>query len=161
LHHFAYRCRDCEETRRFYEELLGLPLVHAIRAEDPMGDDRSYPIVQMFFAMGDGCCIAFFDVNDGEPASRQPERPHWASHLALRADSLAALNAVAARLTAAGVAVRGPIDRDTAQSIYCFDPNGIRLELTTPTAPDAEFGALNAQARDQIERWMTRKRATG
>jgi len=28
LHHFAWRCRDSEETRRFYEDLLGLPLAH-------------------------------------------------------------------------------------------------------------------------------------
>ena len=26
LHHFAWRCRDAEETRHFYEDLLGLPL---------------------------------------------------------------------------------------------------------------------------------------
>ncbi len=29
LHHNAYRCRDSEETRRFYEDFLGLPLVQA------------------------------------------------------------------------------------------------------------------------------------
>ncbi len=29
LHHNAYRCRDSEETRRFYEEFLGLPLADA------------------------------------------------------------------------------------------------------------------------------------
>jgi phospholipase C len=27
LHHNAYRCRDSEETRRFYEDFLGLPLL--------------------------------------------------------------------------------------------------------------------------------------
>ena len=26
LHHAAYRCRDSEETRAFYEDFLGLPL---------------------------------------------------------------------------------------------------------------------------------------
>jgi len=31
LHHAAYRCRDSEETRRFYEDFLGLPLVNADR----------------------------------------------------------------------------------------------------------------------------------
>jgi len=30
LHHYAYRCRDCEETRAFYEDLLGLPLVQTM-----------------------------------------------------------------------------------------------------------------------------------
>jgi len=33
LHHYACRCRDAEETRRFYQDILGLPLVHIIRAE--------------------------------------------------------------------------------------------------------------------------------
>ena len=29
LHHNAYRCRDSEETRIFYEDFLGLRLVSA------------------------------------------------------------------------------------------------------------------------------------
>ena len=33
LHHFAWRCRDSEETRRFYEDLLGLPLAHVIKSD--------------------------------------------------------------------------------------------------------------------------------
>ena len=32
LHHSAYRCRDAEETRHFYEDILGLPLVHVVKA---------------------------------------------------------------------------------------------------------------------------------
>jgi catechol 2,3-dioxygenase-like lactoylglutathione lyase family enzyme len=161
LHHFAYRCRDCEETRRFYEDLLGLPLVHAAKAEPVPGNGESCACVQMFFAMGDGCCIAFFDLGDGDGdmAANTPDRRRWASHLALRADTAAALHALRARLGAAGVDVLGPIDRGTQQSIYCFDPNGIRIELTTPTAPDAEVGELSAQARNEVARWMTHKRA--
>ena len=27
LHHNAYRCRDSEQTRRFYEDVIGLPLI--------------------------------------------------------------------------------------------------------------------------------------
>ena len=26
LHHFAWRCKDAEETRAFYEDLLGMAL---------------------------------------------------------------------------------------------------------------------------------------
>ena len=33
LHHAAYRCRDSEETRAFYEDFLGLPLVDALRID--------------------------------------------------------------------------------------------------------------------------------
>ena len=30
LHHYAYKARDAEETRHFYEDILGLPLYHII-----------------------------------------------------------------------------------------------------------------------------------
>ena len=30
LHHWAFRCRDADETRHFYEEILGLPLAAAV-----------------------------------------------------------------------------------------------------------------------------------
>ncbi len=33
LHHYAYRCRDAEETRHFYEDILGLPLYHIIQSD--------------------------------------------------------------------------------------------------------------------------------
>ena len=36
LHHNAYRCRDSEETRRFYEDFLGLPLAHTLKIEETM-----------------------------------------------------------------------------------------------------------------------------
>ena len=26
LHHYAYRAKDAEETRHFYEDILGLPM---------------------------------------------------------------------------------------------------------------------------------------
>jgi catechol 2,3-dioxygenase-like lactoylglutathione lyase family enzyme len=34
LHHNAYRCRDSEETRKFCEDFLGLPLVNAFEITD-------------------------------------------------------------------------------------------------------------------------------
>jgi catechol 2,3-dioxygenase-like lactoylglutathione lyase family enzyme len=33
LHHYAYRCRDAEETRAFYEDVLGLALVHVVKEQ--------------------------------------------------------------------------------------------------------------------------------
>ena len=33
LHHYAYRSRDAEETRHFYEDILGLPLYHIIQSD--------------------------------------------------------------------------------------------------------------------------------
>src|SRR3989344_2521584 len=33
LHHYAYKARDAEETRQFYEDILGLPLYHIIQSD--------------------------------------------------------------------------------------------------------------------------------
>ena len=33
LHHYAYRAKDAEETRHFYEDILGLPLYHIIQSD--------------------------------------------------------------------------------------------------------------------------------
>ena len=34
VHHNAYRCRDSEETRAFYEDFLGLPLAEALAIDE-------------------------------------------------------------------------------------------------------------------------------
>ena len=76
------------------------------------------------------------------PAEPSPNTPAWVNHIALRVDSVEALRAAKARLEAAGVEVLGVTDHHIIESIYFFDPNGIRLELTTPTVPLAEMEDL-------------------
>src|SRR3954453_3967585 len=141
LHHFAWRCRDSEETRHFYEDLLGLPLVHVIKSDHVPSTGEYCPYVHIFFQMRDGSCIAFFDLGDDVAALPSPNTPAWVNHIALRVDSLDELMAAKARLEAAGVDVLGPTDHHIIESIYFFDPNGIRLELTTPTVPQTEMDA--------------------
>src|ERR1051325_6135100 len=60
LHHAAYRCRDSEETRAFYEDFLGLKLVGTLKIETT-ATGRGANVLHTFFAMGDGSCIAFFE----------------------------------------------------------------------------------------------------
>ncbi len=55
LHHNAYRCRDSEETRTFYEDFLGLRMVSAFE----INEGRA---LHTFFEMDDGSCLAFFEV---------------------------------------------------------------------------------------------------
>ena len=53
FHHVAYRCRDAEETRKFYGDLLGLKEAAALAFDkDPAGNDR--PFMHLFFEMGNG-----------------------------------------------------------------------------------------------------------
>ena len=49
LHHFAYRCKDAEETRHFYEDILGLPLYHIIKAITRAVDRRVLPVHAYLF----------------------------------------------------------------------------------------------------------------
>ena len=61
LHHTAYRCRNSEETRQFYEEFLGLPLVEALMIESSKtGDELN--LLHTFYQLDDGSCVAFFEV---------------------------------------------------------------------------------------------------
>ena len=158
LHHFAWRCRDAEETRRFYEDLLGLPLVHAIRNERVPSTGDENPHLHLFFQMHDGSCIAFFDLGDGQTAEPSPNTPAWVNHLALRVDTLDALDAARRRLTDAGVSVLGPVDHDGyVHSIYFFDPNGIRLELTAEIASEEMLSGYRAGARSLCDSWTHEK----
>jgi catechol 2,3-dioxygenase-like lactoylglutathione lyase family enzyme len=159
LHHFAYRCRDAEETRHFYEDLLGLPLIHVIRQDRVPSTQEFCPHAHIFFRMTDGSCVAFFDLGDNQNAAPSPNTPEWVNHLALRVGSLAELEAAQARLTAAGIDVLGPTDHHFIKSIYFFDPNGIRLELTTPTLPQAHptLQKYQRDAHDELAEWTREK----
>jgi hypothetical protein len=49
--------------------------------------------------------------------------------------------------------VVGRADRHMAKSIYFFDPNGIRLELTCRTANETELEAAEAVAHAKLAQW--------
>jgi glyoxylase I family protein len=159
LHHFAYRCRDAEETRAFYEDLLGLPFVHLVRGDVVPSIKETCPFVHIFFEMRDGSYLAFFDLGDGVAAEPSPNTPAWVNHIALEMDSVEEIEAARERLTAAGLEVRGVTDHDFINSIYFFDPNGIRLELTVRTR-DEEWMAEEAKtAHVKLSNWTGEKTA--
>lgn len=158
LHHYAYRCRDAEETRAFYEDLLGLPLAHLIRLDHVPSTGEYCPYVHIFFEMKDGSFIAFFDLGDNERAEPSPNTPAWVNHLALEVPDRDELLRAKARLEAAGVEVLGVTDHHIIESIYFFDPNGVRLELTVRAIEDAELRRLSTDVRSQLEAWTQEKK---
>ena len=158
LHHFAYRCRDAEETRHFYEDILGLPLVGVITQDRVPSTQEFAPHAHIFFQMTDNSCIAFFDLGDGQAAEPSPNTAPWVNHLALRVDSLGELETAMAKLRTAGVDVLGITDHGPIKSIYFFDPNGIRLELTAPVSSEPLFHGFGRSAHEQLAEWQQRKR---
>ena len=89
LHHYAYRCRNAEETRSFYEDLLRLPLAHVIQADSVPSTGVSDPYVHLFFEYADGSYIAFFDLGDETPCLPDPKTPSWVNHFAMRVKTVA------------------------------------------------------------------------
>jgi len=157
LHHFAYRCRDAEETRHFYEDILGLPLAHVIKADRVPSTGEECPYVHVFFQMRDGSYIAFFDLGDNMAPAPSPNTPAWVNHLALRMNSVDEVKAAKQRLEQAGIDVVGVTDHGFVQSIYFFDPNGIRLELTTETLSEGEAEQYKATAHEMLAAWNAEK----
>jgi catechol 2,3-dioxygenase-like lactoylglutathione lyase family enzyme len=153
LHHFAWRCRDAEETRHFYEDLLGLPLVHVIRSENVPSTGEYCPYVHIFFEMRDGSYLAFFDLGDGTAADPSPNTPAWVNHLALEVSGEEALLEAKRCLEAAGIDVVGITDHDIIRSIYFFDPNGVRLELTTRIVSANSMRILADEAHAALSAW--------
>ena len=158
LHHFAWRCRNAEETRHFYEDILGLPLVHLIRLDRVPSTGEYCPYVHLFFEMADGSNIAFFDLGDDIAAEPSPNTPSWINHIALRLATLDQLETMKQRLADHGIEVLGVTDHHFVRSIYFFDPNGLRLELTVPVAPPETLSSYRTHAHAGLEAWVEERK---
>jgi catechol 2,3-dioxygenase-like lactoylglutathione lyase family enzyme len=160
FHHVAFRCTDAVETVRFYTEVLGLKYSHAVTA-DIVGSTKEYdPHIHIFFELNDGSSIAFFEVPTAPPAQKDPNTPDWVQHVAFQVNSVDELMDYKRRLDDAGIKYIGPVGHHDAgqQSIYFFDPNGIRLEFNLPAKVDP--AARAAHAVTVLESWKQR-RASG
>lgn len=155
LHHNAYRCRDSEATRAFYEDFLGLKMTHALRiGETKTG--RSVQALHTFFEMGDGSFLAFFEVPGSPFVFKQQQ--DFDLHIALAADP-ATMDAMAAKAREAGQELRGPVDHGFIRSIYLRDPNGYVVELTAKIAGAAGGTADAAAAHQTLRDWQREKPA--
>ncbi len=157
LHHYAYRAKDAEETRHFYEDILGLPLFHIIQSDIVPSTGEYCPYMHFFFRLQDGSCIAFFDLGDDQAALPSPNTPLWVNHISFRVNTLQELEAMKTRLQAEGIEVLGITDHHIFKSIYFFDPNGVRLELTAQLADDAHMQKEGASAHAKLAAWTARK----
>jgi catechol 2,3-dioxygenase-like lactoylglutathione lyase family enzyme len=154
LHHAAYRCRDSEETRAFYEDFLGLPLVEAF-AIGATATGRTANVLHTFFQMDDGSCLAFFESPDSPFDFK--EQHDFDLHIALTVDG-ETLERMMAKGRSSGIDTRGPSDHGFVQSVYFRDPNGYVVELAAPTkAPESVFD--QKKATKSLAAWQASKEA--
>ena len=131
LHHVALICRDVEETIRFYQDLLGFPLVELVENRDYAGSSH------FFFDIGNRNLLGFFDFpgHDHPPFA---ETIGGVQHIAISVDAQR-FAAARARFDEAGLEYLGP-DRGVEDSLYVRDPNGVGIELY-----NEEIGVFNGE----------------
>ncbi len=156
LHHNAYRCRDSEETRQFYEDFLGLPLAEAFEIKQTR-TGRNASVLHSFYQMGDGSYLAFFEAPDQPFEFKQQH--DFDLHIALEVDE-ATLQTMFDKGKASGIDTRGIVDHGFLQSIYFRDPNGYVIELTTKLpGHDHAMDRHTNNARGKLAQWQTAKQS--
>ncbi|MEO8144584.1 MAG: VOC family protein [Betaproteobacteria bacterium] len=155
LHHNAYRCRDAEETRKFYEDFLGLPLSHTLEIRESMSG-RKTETLHTFYRLGDGSYLAFFEAPDMD---FEFKRQHdYDLHIALEVEQ-PVLEKKFAEGKARGIETRGVSDHGFIQSIYFRDPNGYVIELTVKMPEhDRAMDPGSNNARAKLDRWQAAKK---
>jgi glyoxylase I family protein len=157
LHHTAYVTRDLQATRKFYEELIGLPLVATWCEKDELfGAERVY--CHLFFELGDGGALAFFKFARPEDEElfgpKMPPTPFH--HIALKVDRQTQ-QGIEKRLASAGY--KEPqtyvLEHGYCRSVYVVDPNGLTLEFTLDSPRVLEINRdRRANAHAELERWI-------
>jgi catechol 2,3-dioxygenase-like lactoylglutathione lyase family enzyme len=156
LHHNAYRCRDSEETRRFYEDFLGLPLAETLEIKETKSG-RVTRTLHTFYRLDDGSFLAFFEAPDMPFAFKNQH--DFDLHIALEV-AREDLDRMFAKGKAAGVETRGVSDHGFINSIYFRDPNGYVIELTAKRPDhDAQVRRAGTTARAKLDRWQAGKTA--
>jgi catechol 2,3-dioxygenase-like lactoylglutathione lyase family enzyme len=155
LHHNAYRCRDSEQTRAFYEDFLGLPLVGTLEINETKSG-RKTNTLHTFYRLDDGSHLAFFEAPD-MPFEFKNQHD-FDLHIALEVDR-PSLEAMFAKGRSQGVDTRGVSNHGFIDSIYFRDPNGYVIELCAKrdNHDEAMDPARNA-AREKLQRWTAGKR---
>jgi len=157
LHHNAYVTRDQEKTRRFYEDIIGMPLVATwCESDELFGKMRTY--CHTFFGMADGGALAFFQFENPQDQEefgpKMPASPFH--HIALSVDA-EAQQAIEGRIAAAGIKPPDTyvLEHGYCRSLYVADPNGLILEFTVDH-PSVERINIDrrADAHKELKRWL-------
>lgn len=157
IHHVAYRCKDAKETTKFYKDYLNMELLVCIAEDFVPSTKEPNPYMHIFLDAGIGNVLAFFEITGEKEMSRDLNTPLWVQHIAFELDSMEALLAAKKELEDKGLNVLGVTDHSIIKSIYFFDPNGHRLELTCRTGTAKQMQTLKEIANEMLEEWSVTK----
>jgi catechol 2,3-dioxygenase-like lactoylglutathione lyase family enzyme len=158
LHHCAFRCRDSEETRHFYEDFLGLPLARTLEIHETK-TARATRALHTFYRLDDGSCLAFFEA-PALPFHFKPQHD-FDLHIALEVDAPILL-AMLEQGKQKGIETRGVSDHGFIHSIYFRDPNGYVVELCAKGSSDeASTNPAGNDPRIKLELWTSSRSKAG
>ena len=154
LHHAAFRCSNSAQTRAFYEDFLGLPLVGTLRLRETH-TGRATDVLHTFYKLDDGSHLAFFEVPD-MPFEFKTQHD-YDLHIALEVTQ-EDLHKMLEKGKQAGIDTRGISDHGFIDSIYFRDPNGYVIELTAKRAgSERELERGKKDARHTLAAWQAEK----
>ena len=157
IHHVAYRCIDALETAKFYKEYLNMDLLVSISEDKVPSTKEPNPYMHIFLDAGMGNILAFFEITGAQEMSRDLNTPLWVQHIAFELESEEAILEAKKDLENKGLNVLGITDHSIIKSIYFFDPNGHRLELTCRTGTEKQMTTLHDIAHEMLDEWSKTK----
>ncbi len=136
VHHLALTTDDMKATTEFYVNVLGMPLVHAMKVPAGLGtgpNNRGNPpyeeIRHYFFDMGNDGLLAFFEIPKGAEPQSNRNAIGGMQHCAFVVTP-DRFREIEERLKRHGIDYNGPIPQlPGLLGIYFYDPSGIRLEF--------------------------------
>ncbi|MCJ8327092.1 MAG: VOC family protein [Campylobacterales bacterium] len=163
IHHVAYRCSDAKKTVLWYKEHFNMDFVLAIAENEVPSTKQPDPYMHIFLDAGAGNILAFFEIPTFPKAIKDPNTPDWVQHIAFEISSMEELNETKEKWVKAGLDVVGPTNHGLFKSIYVFDPDGHRLELSVNVGSKEEI-ASQMKKMDEVkwamlEEWSITKRA--
>ena len=136
VHHLALTTDDMKKTTEFYVDVLGMPLLHAMKVPPGLGTgpkNRGNPpyeeVRHYFFDMGNDSLLAFFEIPGGAEPPSNRNAIGGMQHVAFTVTA-EKFKDIERRLAEHGIENSGAIPQlPGLLGIYFYDPNGIRLEF--------------------------------
>lgn len=153
IHHVAYRCKNAKETAQFYKDVLNMELLVSIAEDKVPSTKEPDPYMHIFLDAGMGNILAFFEITGKPEMDRDRNTPTWVQHIAFEVENMEALESAKKEIEEKGLEVVGITDHGIIKSIYFFDPNGHRLELTCRLGTEEQMKKLKEISQEMLDEW--------
>ena len=157
LHHHAFVTDDQEATRRFYEDVIGMPLVATWAESDVLfGAERTY--CHTFFALADGSALAFFQFANPDDQKLFKTDINFTPfrHIALAVDQ-ATQDAMKRRIAEAHYHEPDTFVLDHGYCVRSTSPTRTACSWSSPSITptwNRSTRSVAARAKEDLARWL-------